>query len=188
MVAHEREAIVRAIKSSIHPIRPSVASAAVVLILRLSEEGLEMLLIKRKVRPDDPWSGHIAFPGGFFKEEDRTTLGTAEREAKEEVGIDLRRDSDLLGMLDQSFPVTRKDLKVDSYVALLRRGVQLRISEREVEKAFWVPLNKVEPGSTVVPIGGRPTSVMAYLYEGHTIWGMTARLIRSIKAHLYGFE
>ena len=39
--------------------------AAVAIVLRNAGEGvIELLLIKRSEREDDPWSGHIALPGG----------------------------------------------------------------------------------------------------------------------------
>jgi 8-oxo-dGTP pyrophosphatase MutT (NUDIX family) len=38
--------------------------AAVAMILREGGGGLEALFIKRAEHPLDPWSGHMAFPGG----------------------------------------------------------------------------------------------------------------------------
>ena len=39
--------------------------AAVALVLRVGETGaLELLFIKRAEFEGDPWSGHVAFPGG----------------------------------------------------------------------------------------------------------------------------
>ena len=39
--------------------------AAVALILRQkSAQTLELLMIQRAIKEDDPWSGHMAFPGG----------------------------------------------------------------------------------------------------------------------------
>jgi len=33
------------------------------IVVLVSKNG-RILVIKRKERPNDPWSGHIAFPGG----------------------------------------------------------------------------------------------------------------------------
>ena len=42
---------------------PAAREAAVALLLR-PRDALEVLLIKRSVRESDPWSGHMALPGG----------------------------------------------------------------------------------------------------------------------------
>src|SRR6185295_3323821 len=63
--------------------------AAVAAILRESATDLEALLIRRAEREDDPWSGHMAFPGGRRGAADRDIEETARRETLEEIGLDL---------------------------------------------------------------------------------------------------
>src|SRR5688500_19473207 len=77
--------------------------AAVALLLRAHEE-LELLLIKRAEQESDPWSGHVALPGGRRDAEDPDLLHTALREAEEEVGITASRDLQLIGALDEVSP------------------------------------------------------------------------------------
>jgi len=53
-----------------------VPSAAVALLVRPVEDDLELLLIRRAEREGDPWSGHMALPGGRAapgEEDDATT-------------------------------------------------------------------------------------------------------------------
>ena len=57
-----------------------------------------MLLIRRAEREGDPWSGHMAFPGGHI-EAGESPLEAAIRETEEEVGLSLTRHSTLLGPL-----------------------------------------------------------------------------------------
>ena len=40
------------------------AHAAVAVVLRDGEEGAELVMIRRAHREGDPWSGHMALPGG----------------------------------------------------------------------------------------------------------------------------
>ncbi len=69
--------------------------AAVALVLRrTADDVVELLLIKRSEREDDPWSGHVALPGGRRDPSDATLQDTAIRETLEETGIDLARDGD----------------------------------------------------------------------------------------------
>ena len=56
--------------------------AAVALVLRgRTVDDAELLFIRRAERVGDPWSGHIAFPGGREEEGDETLADTADRRA-----------------------------------------------------------------------------------------------------------
>ena len=55
---------------------------------------LHILMIKRADREGDPWSGHMAFPGGRMDKADAHGYAVAVRETEEEVGLSL-------GPLDQ---------------------------------------------------------------------------------------
>ena len=63
-------------------------------------------MIKRAEPKRDPWSGHIACPGGRMDPTDRDLEHTAIRETWEETGIDLERDGRILGTLDDMSPRT----------------------------------------------------------------------------------
>ncbi|MEP6687797.1 MAG: NUDIX domain-containing protein, partial [Gemmatimonadales bacterium] len=64
-----------------------------------------VLLIRRADRAGDPWSGHMALPGGRREETDPDLVATAVRETFEEVGLSLA-PADLLGSLDDVVPRT----------------------------------------------------------------------------------
>jgi len=78
--------------------------AAVALLLRERDSrGLEILVIRRAENEHDPWSGHMALPGGGYEPGDHSVYDTARRETLEEIGIDL--DEGLfLGRLDDVGP------------------------------------------------------------------------------------
>ncbi|MGB5283894.1 MAG: NUDIX domain-containing protein, partial [Polyangiales bacterium] len=67
--------------------------AAVAMLLREGASGPEVFFIRRAEHPRDPWSGHMAFPGGRRDAGDATLLDTAMRETREEVGVDLSREA-----------------------------------------------------------------------------------------------
>src|SRR5690625_6874508 len=58
--------------------------AAVAMALREQAGSLSVLMIERASRVGDPWSGHMAFPGGMMERTDRDSLTTARRETAEE--------------------------------------------------------------------------------------------------------
>ena len=55
----------------------------------------EVLFIRRASRQGDPWTGHIALPGGRRDPGDADDFSAAVRETWEEVGIDLTSDHTL---------------------------------------------------------------------------------------------
>ena len=69
-------------------------------ILRPGDPEPEVLLIRRAEKVGDPWSGHMAFPGGRADPRDPDLRATAVRETREEVGLDLENDAELIGILD----------------------------------------------------------------------------------------
>src|ERR671920_2114796 len=76
---------------------PSLIWAAVAAVLTPAPDSI--LLIRRADRSGDPWSGHMALPGGRREPGDTDLLATAIRETAEELGIELAHD-DLAGHLD----------------------------------------------------------------------------------------
>jgi 8-oxo-dGTP pyrophosphatase MutT (NUDIX family) len=160
--------------------------AAVAVVLRNAGNGsLELLLIKRSEREDDPWSGHIALPGGRHDPTDATLQDTAVRETREETGIDLARDGFVLGTLDELRPRSAMlpSIIVTPYVAVVRADVSLETSD-EVASAFWVPLASLaDPLSAVqaeVTARGATWKVPSYQLAGHTVWGMTERILNNL--------
>ena len=71
------------------PFQPHPDHAAVALALAGTGDNLQLCLIRRVEHPSDPWSGHMALPGGRASPGDRSARAVAEREAREEVSLDL---------------------------------------------------------------------------------------------------
>ena len=119
--------------------------AAIALVLRTSSSGEpELLMIRRAEYENDPWSGHIACPGGRMDPTDRDVEHTVIRETWEETGIDLARDGRILGTLDDITPRTPAlpPLVIRPFVAIVRPDVPL-IESEEVAEVFWVPLSAI---------------------------------------------
>lgn len=110
---------------------------AVAMLLRERPAGVDMLFVERSSHPDDPWSGDLGFPGGKLDPSDAGPRQAAERETREELGIDLgaSRYFGFLGeILGAHLPVM-----VSCYVYQVDPDIRLT-PNRELQGAYWVPL------------------------------------------------
>ena len=160
--------------------------AAVAVILAPDPDAL--LLIRRAERSGDPWSGHMALPGGRQEPAEPDLFATAVRETDEEVGLDLRARH-LLGTLDDVVPRTPvlPPVAVRPYVFALGGRPDLSLNP-EVAAAHWVPVDLLLHADTYdsvhLEIRGESRVVAAYRLEDSIVWGMTERIVSSLLTHL----
>jgi 8-oxo-dGTP pyrophosphatase MutT (NUDIX family) len=164
--------------------------AAILLAMRLRDDGEpELLMIKRSEFLGDPWSGHIACPGGRMEPEDHDLAVTAMRETREETGVDIAVDGRLLGHLDEVHPRSPNlpPLVIRPYVALVRAGVSV-VPSREVAEAFWVPLDVLRApgawGAGTVQMRGVERTVTVFRHGDHVVWGLTERVLRQFLGYI----
>lgn len=165
--------------------RPRRAAVAVVLAEQ-REPGLSVLLVRRSERTGDPWSGHMALPGGHAHATDRDLLHTARRETLEEVGLDLNA-AELMGVLDDITPLRSSQLSVRPFVFLLPALPSLTLSE-EIAETLWTPLAQLAEASrrttSEVEVSGMRLRVPAYVLGERVVWGMTLRLLDDFLARI----
>ena len=112
-------------------------NAAVAAIFRPDGDDVQLLFIERARADGDPWSGHIAFPGGRVEADDADLRATAERETREEIGLHLE-PTHYLGRLDD-LQGTSLPVQVAAFVYIVDNDIELDLN-REVHRAFWRPL------------------------------------------------
>ena len=168
------------------PIEPDAGYryAAIALVLRTGASGEpELLMIKRAEAENDPWSGHVACPGGRMEPTDRDLEHTAIRETWEETGVDIERNGRILGTLDDISPRTPMlpRIIIRPFVAVVAPDVAI-IESREVAEVFWVPLLAIRQsaawGRAMVRIRGAGEREEDVFQHGeHTVWGLTHRAL-----------
>ncbi|HEV2316976.1 MAG TPA: CoA pyrophosphatase [Thermoplasmata archaeon] len=161
------------------------ASAAVVAVLRPRPEDLEVFLIERTRRADDPWSGQVSMPGGRTEPNDADLRATALRELEEEVGL---RPNDLVlpARYFATFPTNRARLRVAVFVARLAdpSDAPAPPSNHEVAGVFWLPAERLRRTErTTWRFDRDAIEIDAAVFDGHIIWGFT----RSVLLALFGF-
>ena len=166
--------------------------AAIALVLRPGEAGdPELLMIKRAELERDPWSGHVACPGGRMDPGDHDLRATAIRETWEETGIDLARDGAVLGTLDDLAPrtPTLPPLIIRPFVAAVKPDVEI-VNSGEVAESFWVPLAALRErtawGTGMVRIRDTEREVSVFQHGPYTVWGLTERVLRQFLLYLDG--
>jgi 8-oxo-dGTP pyrophosphatase MutT (NUDIX family) len=160
--------------------------AGVAMVLRDDPAGPSVLFIERAKRDGDPWSGHMAFPGGRVGRGDADSRAAAERETREEVGLALA-GAEPIGRLDdrQGNPVTRPSLLISAFVYVLPAAPDL-ILNHEVEQAFWFPVRSLLEPARHVPYLGRASLEYPGILVGepgrHVVWGLTYSFLEAFFA------
>ena len=155
--------------------------ASVAMILHQAANDVEILFIQRAAHDLDPWSGHIAFPGGKL-EEGELECQAARRETLEEIGIDLEqgrylgRLSDIIGAnlpvrvscclfgIDRTScrPVLNEEVRDLFWVTLS----DLRDQERHLRSSVAFDEKRFEVPAIRLPVDNKPV-----------LWGITYRLV-----------
>lgn len=161
---------------------------AVAVVLRRRPDDLDLLLIKRARHERDPWSGHMALPGGRRDVADASLLETAVRETREETAVALDPDGPgFLGRLELVTPSSSRlpRLTIAPFVFGVPPQVEARAAApSEVERIHWVSLERLRHPHTTetrvldLPGGGRAFPGLSV--EGEFVWGLTYRILTDL--------
>jgi 8-oxo-dGTP pyrophosphatase MutT (NUDIX family) len=157
--------------------------SAVAMILQVREGELNILMIKRAEREGDPWSGHMAFPGGRMDKSDAHGFAVAVRETAEEVGLVLGPQDECIGRLSDLNARPRwgtLGMTVTPFVFRLEREVTFT-PNYEVAEVVWVPLeflldtdNREE---MTWEYKGLEIPMPCYMYGDRRIWGLSLMML-----------
>jgi len=160
------------------------ALPAAVLIPLYLDRGEWNLLYTRRTESVDVHRGQIAFPGGRIEPGDRSPAEAALRESEEEIGL-RAADVQLLGQLNPLITVTQ--FVVTPVIGVMPWPYPLRPNHREVAKCFGVPIRWLADSANLEVHSRQPLvpglSVQVYYfkpYQGEVIWGVTARITKSL--------
>jgi 8-oxo-dGTP pyrophosphatase MutT (NUDIX family) len=153
--------------------------SAVLMPLFYDKGSLHVLFTKRSDEVNSH-KGQICFPGGTQQPGDSSLLQTALREDEEEIGLKTK-DVEVLGELDDGITLGTGYI-ISPFVAFIPYPYSFKPECREVEQIFFVPLSalmdKANFREGYYPSEEKSGPGYAYEYEGHIIWGATARILK----------
>lgn len=156
---------------------PLVKAAVLVPIL---DRGEPFLVFAKRTERVGTHRGQISFPGGRVDPTDAGFLEAALREAEEEIGLP-PAVVEPLGALDDTETVATQFV-ITPWVAFVREPVAWQPDGHEIDKVIEVPLAALrDHGNLRVEYrerGGVLHEVLFWDYQGETIWGATARILK----------
>jgi 8-oxo-dGTP pyrophosphatase MutT (NUDIX family) len=162
-------------------IRDPAAIRAAVLIPLFKKNGQIHLLVTRRTEKVAYHKKQISFPGGR-QDPGEDLLTTALREAQEEMGIE-PGDVTLLGELDDCCTIS-SSFCISPFVGLIPYPYSFRINREEIEDIIEIPLaalrDEKKLREEVRQRNGPPYLVYFYEFQGQTIWGATARILKQL--------
>lgn len=152
---------------------------AAVLLLLTNRRGPHVVFAKR-TEDVTHHKGQFSFPGGIVETWDGSRLETALREAQEEIGLPPSA-VDILGTLDDT-ETRATQFVITPFVGMVSQPVSYTPDGKEIERVLEVPLAALlDPAIFRVEMwerDGEIHPVYFYEYNGETIWGATARILK----------
>ncbi len=129
-------------------------------------------------------AGEISFPGGRRDDDDASLCDTALREAEEELGL-AREQVSVIGELSPTSTFATNYV-IHPFVGQVPAGLTWQPSAREVDAVLELAVPALRAARTTVQLKRRGISFQtgAYVLEGHTIWGATARILQELLERL----
>jgi len=144
--------------------------ASAVLIPLFYNQGQYHVLFTERSEEVEFHKGQVCFPGGTREPSDSSLLQTALRESEEEISLKAK-DVEILGELDDSVTLT-SNYVISPFVAFIPYPYPFKVDGREIKEFFSVPL------AFLMDEANFKQDSYSYEYEGHIIWGATARILK----------
>lgn len=160
-------------------------NSAVLVPLVEKSNGTEIILT---IRSNDlpSHAGQIYFPGGKVDAEDKNPVDTAYREAFEEIGLS-EKHIKRLGYLD--ITTTGTNYMILPVVGLIDIDFLPKINRNEVEDIIYLPLEFIEHKNNLKYVdkefNGTRKSFYLYQYKEYSIWGATARILKTLSERFF---
>lgn len=153
---------------------------AAVLLLVYPRAGRYYTVFTKRTDRVGTHKGEVSLPGGGWEPGDRSLVDTALRETWEEVGVEPASVS----VLAELEPVQTRgsNYLITPYVGLTGTTPVWVAHDREVAAVIELPVSEIDHPDVIrvepMLIRGETRLVTYFVYDGHTIWGATAQILR----------
>ena len=156
---------------------PLVKAAVLVPVV---DRGEPFLVFAKRTDRVGTHRGQVSFPGGRVDPSDAGFLDAALRESEEEIGLP-QTAVEPLGALDDTETVATQFI-ITPFVGVVRAPVAWQPDGHEIEKVIEVPLAALRDGANLRvehrERHGVRHEILFWDYQGETIWGATARILK----------
>jgi 8-oxo-dGTP pyrophosphatase MutT (NUDIX family) len=138
-----------------------------------------MVLMTERPKTMNYHAGEISFPGGTWEKKDGDLLGTAIRETREELGVEIPRSA----VIGQLRPVTtlNSGFTISPFIAMLD-GLPEILPNSEIASVLKIPLvpllQTIEDDKD--PLHKSILEMHTFKFENHLIWGASARMLKQM--------
>ena len=154
---------------------PANRLPAAVLLPIYKKDGQHHILFTKRTETVMIHKGEISFPGGVYEEEDETLVATALRESEEEIGL-RPQDVEVVGELDDT-PSVASNYLITPFIGFIPWPYQFKPNEKEVDSIIEAPISALLDKNSLIRENRDGSIVNSYYYQGHIIWGATARIL-----------
>lgn len=171
------------------PLASAPRHASVCVLVAEADPTPHICFIRRARWDGDPWSEHIAFPGGS-RTGDETALETVRREVREEVGVAIEEEAELMQLPQLRIRLAGKEklLLLDSFVCHLTGPPPPLQCSPEVASAFWTPVSELWSARNLdhLVLGDRGDMLVypAIRLPQGTVFGITLRVLTLLSDQL----
>lgn len=169
-------------KDLIMPTKEPRLSAVMVLAYENNQK-TEILLLKRSDY-QGVHSAQVSFPGGKKDDTDPDLLFTAQRELKEETGIDADKIQ-ILGPLSTMY-IPPSNFMVHPFLAICESQPEVNLNQRESQYHFGIQLTELLDDAflsekDILTSYGKIKNVPYFHLNDEVIWGATAGILNELK-------
>ncbi len=149
-----------------------------VMLVVYPKNGEYCVLLNKRTEMVEHHKGEISFPGGSKDREDESLLFTALRETHEEMGI-VPGDVQVLGQLNDM--PTISNFLISAFVGTIPYPYDFAPSRFEVAEVIEAPIRHLRcqrnRRDEIRIKDGKLENSPSFVYEGHVIFGATARVL-----------
>lgn len=156
-------------------------AAVLIPLVRKGKNTPEVLLVRRS-RALRAHPGQYAFPGGTTEPGDSSLVATAVREAGEEIGLGVDEVTILGRLPDVRTPT---GYLISPFIGLVEPARPLQPSSPEIAFVLHVPTEYIVRAEAFTTVRRRARGLLftgdALVWDGHEVWGATARMLLALR-------